>query len=185
MADEGVFAGDWQRAQAVRLDNTVRRFRAAESASSSGWAASAAASDWHSAPTLQAEFGNMRLAGAQPAGFSPERYVQYIRGRPVVVLLVNKTTHSFGTTVDQTFACMIYPYMLIYISLIRVLRGIIHYARHRRLRHSNVSSSPVAIIYHTSQSAVLTKSYTSHGIHVLRGICTCVLHACTDRNLHQ
>jgi hypothetical protein len=115
MTDEGVFAGDWQRAQAVRLDNTVRRFRAAESASSSGWAASAAASDWHSAPTLQAEFGNMRLAGAQPAGFSPERYVQYIRGRPVVVLLVNKTTHRFGNTVGQKFACMMYPYMLIYI----------------------------------------------------------------------
>ena len=115
MADEGVFAGDWQRAQAVRLDNTVRYFRAAESASSSGWAASAAPSVWHSASTLQAEFANMRLAGAQPAGFSPERYVQYIRGRPVVVLLVNKTTHSFGNTVDQKFACMMYPYMLIYI----------------------------------------------------------------------
>ena len=178
---EGVFAGDWQRAQADRLDSTVRRFRAAESSSSSGWAASAAASDWHAAPSLQAEFGNMRLAGAQPAGFSPERYVQYIRGRPVVVLLVNTTTHSSGTTVDQTFGSVSYLYTLQYSSLVRVLRGMIHYATHRRLCHSNVSSSPVALIYLTSPSAVLTNPYMSNDIHVLRGICACVLHTCTDQ----
>ena len=79
---EGVFAGDWQRAQADRIDSKVRFFRAAEGASSSGWASSAAPSEWHATSSVQAEFGNMRLAGAQPAAFSPERYVQYIRGRP-------------------------------------------------------------------------------------------------------
>ena len=114
MSGEGVFSGDWQRRQARRLDNTARQLRAPESASGSGCASSAAPSDWHPEETVQAEFGRMRLAAAQPASFSPERYVQYIRGRPVVVLMLHIQTHGFGsacdiihmTTVGLYTACM-------------------------------------------------------------------------------
>lgn len=84
MASEGVFDKDWLRRQANRLDEAVL-LQHPEAWDHGGWAAHFVSSDWHAADSAQSELEAMRRAGAQPAGFSPERYAYYIRGRPVVV----------------------------------------------------------------------------------------------------
>ena len=148
MAGEGVFAGDWQRRQASRLDDTVRQFRAPESASSSGWAASAAPSEWHSQESMQAEFGNMRIAGAQPGAFSPERYVQYIRGRPVVVFRIEAMAHSYGSSLLRNMAAPHCPIIVVpHYVMCMYVSGLLYCHMKRHLFHSNVSSSPVAFLF--------------------------------------
>ena len=142
MSSEGVFSGDWQRRQASRLDNTARKLRAPESASGSGWAASAASSDWHPEETVQAEFGRMRLAAAQPASFSPERYLQYIRGRPVVVLMLHIQTHGFGSACDIIHMHTVVLYTTC-MRLIYLGHHIIYIYCTQYVKR-NLSSSPVA-----------------------------------------
>lgn len=86
MSGEGVFEKDWLLRQANRLDEATVTLQNPEAWDHGGWAAQYVVSDWHAVDSAQSELDAMRRLSAQPAGFSPERYAYYIRGRPVVVL---------------------------------------------------------------------------------------------------
>lgn len=67
---------------AAKLDETKQSYTGIASASSGLHGPS----QWHSAQTYHDELDAMRKADCKPGCFTPERHIQYIRGRPTMVV---------------------------------------------------------------------------------------------------
>lgn len=75
-------SSDWRRCVAAKLDETRQGYTASAKATSG----SHGASQWHSVQTYHEELDALRKADCKPGCFTPERHIQYIRGRPTMVV---------------------------------------------------------------------------------------------------